>query len=267
MQRMPAVAGRFYPGQAGELRRSVTEFLGGDHSTQSAIGLMVPHAGYLYSGAIAGQVFSRIDIPSTVVLLGPNHTGRGAPLAVFPPGSWLTPLGDVLVDEQIAGQIVRQCPGAMNDELAHRDEHSLEVLLPFIQVRASNSSIVPICVGHSGLSDLLAFGRALGQLLTNRLPEVLLVASSDMTHFETAEKARQQDLKALEKILALDPEGLFRVVVANRISMCGVLPMVVMLAAALELKAARATLVRYGNSGEVSGDLEDVVGYAGVIVE
>jgi hypothetical protein len=267
MQRMPVVAGQFYPDQADKLRREVEGYLAGAPSPRSAIGIMVPHAGYLYSGAIAGQTFSQIEIPPAVILLGPNHTGHGARLSVFPNGSWTTPLGETLVDGDLAARIVKECPGAMADDLAHRHEHSLEVQLPFIQVLSPTTKIVPVCIGHSALDDLLAFGEALGRVLQQAASRVLLVASSDMTHYEPAEKARQQDLKAVEKILQLDPAGLYHLVLGERISMCGVFPMVVLLAAARLLKARKGTLVHYGNSGDITGDRAEVVGYAGVIID
>lgn len=267
MQRQSVVAGQFYPGQADELRRTVEGYLAGERPPCSAIGMMVPHAGYVYSGAIAGQTFSRVEIPPTVVLLGPNHTGYGSQLAVFPSGSWSTPLGESAVDADLAARIIKECPGAKADELAHRFEHSLEVQIPFIQVKSPKTRIVPVCVGHSSLDSLLAFGETLGQVIESTPGKVLLVASSDMTHYESAEKAREQDMKALKKILGLDPDGLYHLVLTERISMCGVFPMVALLAAARHLGARKGTLVHYGNSGDVTGDRAEVVGYAGVIID
>lgn len=267
MRREAIVAGQFYPGEADELRRSVTDLLACDQSPRAVIGLMAPHAGYVFSGAIAGRTLSQVKLPSTIVLLGPNHTGFGAPLAVFPPGAWSTPLGDIRIDSSLAQKITNSCPDATFDDLAHRHEHSLEVLVPFIQVQSPQTAIVPICVGPLSLQELLDFGMCLGEILAPRLSDVLLIASSDMTHFESAEKARQRDMKALEKVLALDPEGLYKVVKGEEISMCGVLPMVAMLAAARELKAHRASLVQYGNSGDATGNQAEVVAYAGVIIE
>jgi AmmeMemoRadiSam system protein B len=267
MQRQPVVAGQFYPGQADELRRTVKEFLTGEKPPRSAIGMMVPHAGYVYSGAIAGQTFSRVEIPPTVVLLGPNHTGYGSHLAVFPSGSWATPLGEAEVNADLSARIIEECPGAIADDLAHRFEHSLEVQIPFIQVKSPTTRIVPVCVGHSSLDSLLAFGEALGQVVEKTPGKVLLVGSSDMTHYESAEKARDQDMKALKKILELDSDGLYHLVLTERISMCGVFPMVVLLAAAQHLGAKKGTLVHYGNSGDVTGDRAEVVGYAGVIID
>lgn len=267
MRREAIVAGQFYPNEADELRRSVTDLLTCDQPPRSVIGLMAPHAGYLFSGAIAGRTLGQVKFPSTIVLLGPNHTGFGAPLAVFPPGVWTTPLGNTRIDSLLTKKITDKCSFATIDDLAHRHEHSLEVLIPFIQVQSPQTTIVPICVGPLSLQELLDFGMCLGEILAPLLSDVLLIASSDMTHFESADKARQQDMKALEKVLALDPEGLYKTVRGEGISMCGVLPMIAMLAAARELKATRASLVQYGNSGEATGNRAEVVAYAGVIIE
>lgn len=267
MDRQAAVAGQFYPGRQKELKAEVVAFLRQRRAPEQAIGMMVPHAGYIYSGAIAGETFSQVKIPDRVVLIGPNHTGHGAPRAVYPSGVWHTPLGEARIDGDLAARIIDDCPGSLADELAHRYEHSLEVQVPFIQVAAPQARLVPVCLAPAPLRELLEFGTCLGRLLATGSPPALLVASSDMTHFESAEAAREKDQKALDRILALDPEGLYRRVAADRISMCGVVPTVVMLAAARELGAQRARLVRYGHSGERSGDYGEVVGYAGVIVD
>ncbi|MEZ4599168.1 MAG: AmmeMemoRadiSam system protein B [Syntrophotaleaceae bacterium] len=267
MVRKPVVAGKFYPENKEELFRQVRDLMPGERPARKVVGAVVPHAGYVYSGGIAGRTFSEILFPSTIVLLGPNHTGFGAPLAVFPSGFWETPLGKVRVDASLTDEIVRTCPGAIADDRAHRFEHSLEVLVPFIQVRSPESSIVSICVGQNEFQELVNFGDALGDLLVACSSDVLLVASSDMTHFESAERARKQDSMALKTILDLDPEGLYRVVMKERISMCGVFPTVAMLCAALKMNASRGVLIQYGNSGEVTGEMNGVVGYAGVIVE
>ena len=266
MHRTAAVAGQFYAGQKEALREQVSNFLKQNLEPQQAVGVMVPPAGYVYSGAIAGQTFGRVKVPGRVVLLGPNHTGYGAAQAVYPAGSWQTPLGDIPIDSCLARQIIAECGEATGDELAHRYEHSLEVQVPFIQIKAPQARLVPVCLGHAPLQTLLDFGQSLGRLLAAQAEPTLLVASSDMTHFESAESARQRDMQALHKILDLDAEGLYRVVAAEGISMCGVVPTVVMLAAARELGARKGTLVRYGNSGETTGDNAEVVGYAGVVI-
>lgn len=266
MQRSPAVAGQFYPGRPDALRRTLRELVPASPAPQAAIGVMAPHAGYIYSGAIAGETFARVQIPSRVVVIGPNHRGVGHPAAVFPSGSWTTPLGDAAIDAELAGRLLAECPGLQADTSAHRFEHSLEVQVPFLQYLNPDAALVPICLGHLPLTNLLALGQALGAALARCGEDVLLVASSDMTHYESAEVARRQDRLALDRVLALDAEGLYRVVCEKKISMCGFMPTALMLASAVEMGATTASLVRYGSSGDVTGDLSEVVGYAGVVV-
>jgi MEMO1 family protein len=267
MNRIPAVAGRFYPGKSDELRREVENYTIVAGEKRTAIGVVVPHAGYLYSGAIAGKTFARVLIPRRVIILGPNHHGLGYPAAVYASGTWQTPLGRIPIDESLADAILAGCPGMEADEAAHKFEHSLEVQVPFLQVLAPECSIVPICLGRISRPDLLRFGEDLGQVLCQYPGEVLIVASSDMTHYEPGVVAREKDQLALNRILDLDPQGLYQTVHDGGISMCGVIPVVVMLAAALKIGANKAALVHYGNSGDVTGDQSEVVGYAGVIVE
>lgn len=266
MKRQPAVAGQFYPGRSDALRHMLLDLLPSPRQGQSAIGIVSPHAGYIYSGAIAGKVFSRVRIPSRVLILGPNHHGGGHKAALFATGAWLSPLGEAGIDEELATAILDGCPGVVTDEDAHRHEHSLEVQLPFIQIMAPEAKIVPLCLGHLPLEELLTMGEALGRILAPFGDEVLIVASSDMTHYESGEAAREKDMAALEPVLELDPEGLYRTVLGRGISMCGVMPVVAMLTAAKALGAAKAELVEYGNSGDVTGDQSSVVGYAGVIL-
>lgn len=266
MQRQPAVAGQFYPGDPRTLRQTVLELLPPQAREMSVSGIVSPHAGYRYSGGIAGETFARIRVPQKVVVLGPNHQGIGHRAAVYARGSWLSPLGETPVDEDLAARILQACPVLAADTVAHSREHSLEVQLPFIQVRSPAVTIVPICLGSLSLEELLALGEGLGKTLMETPEEVLIVASSDMTHYEEAETARTKDMRAIARILELDAEGLFKTVRDGAITMCGVLPTVVMLVAVRSLGAVRGELVRYGNSGEVSGDHEAVVGYAGVVV-
>lgn len=265
MLRQPAVAGRFYPGRAELLHHTLDKLLPVMDATP-ALGVMVPHAGYLYSGGIAGATFARVAFPKSVVILGPNHHGLGPAASLYADGSWLTPLGESPIDETLAQHLLANCPLLEADTLAHHLEHSLEVQLPFIQQRAPQAKLVPICLGHLSLSQLLELGTRIGSVLAAAPGEVLLVASSDMTHYESGAIARRKDLGALEFVLALDPEGLYRHVRQEQITMCGVLPTVVMLAAVKVLGATTAELVQYGNSGDVTGDQSEVVGYAGVIV-
>jgi len=266
MNRSPAVAGQFYPDNPSILRRLVQGYCPVAAEKIAALGIMVPHAGYVYSGAIAGAAFSRIRIPAKVILLGPNHHGLGARAALFPAGNWQTPLGPMAIDEDLAGELSAACPLLSEDSRAHLAEHSLEVQIPFLQVLAPDCRIVPLCLGHLSLAELLELGAALARILAAHPGEVLMVASSDMTHYEPGVVAREKDERALQRIIALDPAGLYQTVRVGHISMCGVLPTVAMLEAARLAGASRATLVRYGNSGDITGDQSSVVGYAGVVL-
>jgi len=265
MVRFPAVAGQFYPAREAELKRLLGTLIPAETSPEKAIGVMAPHAGYVYSGRIAGMTFGRVKIQNRVVILGPNHHGFGAPQALFPAGNWQTPLGEVPVDRELGAELMAMCPQLRPDESAHQAEHSLEVMVPFLQMLNPAVRIVPICLGHNGLRDLLELGDGLGRAIAKSSHPVLLVASTDMTHYESGAAARAKDLLALEQVLALDPSGLYQTVRQHGITMCGVLPVVAMLAAAKILGAKEASLVHYGNSGEVTGDQQQVVGYAGVL--
>ncbi len=266
MQRSPAVAGQFYPAGSESLRRILSELIPSAPRPLDAVGVVAPHAGYIYSGAIAGRTLAGVRIPKTVVILGPNHHGTGHPAAVYPAGNWSTPLGQSAIDAVLAERILAACPAMAPDTTAHRYEHSLEVQLPFLQVLASDVLIVPICLRYAPVEKLLAMGEGLASAIASAGEGVLMVASSDMTHYEPGDIARQKDERALKRILDLDPGGLYEVVSSERISMCGVVPVVVMLEAARRLGAASATLVQYGNSGDVTGNQSEVVGYAGVVV-
>ncbi len=267
MQRHPAVSGQFYPGDPVELREMLTGFMPTPKTLHQAVGIISPHAGYPYSGAIAGQTFSQVKAPERAIILGPNHHGYGHPWAVYPEGCWLTPLGKCAVDGELVTRILEDCPGTGADKLAHKYEHSLEVQLPFLQILSPSLQIVPICLGGGALQDLLEFGENLGRVIQNYPKSTLMVASSDMTHYEPDVIARRKDMKAIERILELDPNGLWETVRKHKISMCGVLSVVVMLSAAKFLGASKATLVHYGNSGDATQDFAQVVGYAGVLIE
>lgn len=267
MRRMPAVAGQFYPADPISLRSMVEGFLKNPSLGKSVYGVMVPHAGYVFSGSFAGQTFGMVNIPSKVLVVGPNHTGYGESLALFAKGSWVTPLGEVRIAEDLAGKILQAYPRLVADDLAHRFEHSLEVQIPFIQVKAPDAQIVPLCLAPVPLEELIALGEAIGKVLAAESEPTLIVASSDMTHYEPGASARKKDRHALDHVCALDPEGLYRTVVGEHISMCGVVSTVVMLAASRYLGAKKGSVVCYGNSGDVTGDQSEVVGYAGVIIE
>ena len=276
--RTPAVAGRFYPGRAEELLREVREFtsigkIPIETGRSAAIGCVVPHAGYIYSGGVAGAVYSRLKIPKRCVILCPNHTGKGRPLAIMANTTWQTPLGEVAADADMGARLLRRFPALQEDSAAHRAEHAIEVQLPFLQTLRPELKIVPIAIGTSDFDVLRGLGEALADVIADRYEEedqherVLIIASSDMNHYESDAITRVKDHKAIERVLAMDARGLWEVVMNEDISMCGFGPTVVMLTAAKLLGATSATLVKYSTSGDVSGDYEAVVGYAGMIVE
>ncbi|HEV2699364.1 MAG TPA: AmmeMemoRadiSam system protein B [Terriglobales bacterium] len=271
MLRQPVVAGRFYSADPVVLRRDVDSYLSPREERQHAIACMVPHAGYMYSGQVAGAVFSRIEIPDRCVVLCPNHTGRGHPLAIMDEGEWKTPLGNIAIDSELAAQIINNFPALVPDAAAHQSEHAIEVELPFLQVLRPETTFVPIAIGTSRLMLLEPLGEALAAVINGDTAKqsergVLIIASSDMNHYEDDATTRIKDRKALDKILALDPPGLHETVLNESISMCGFGPAIAMLAAAKRLGATRAELVQYATSGDVSGDRDMVVGYAGIVV-
>jgi AmmeMemoRadiSam system protein B len=270
--RASAVAGRFYPGQPEELLRDIREYTApndgeGDATRMFAIGCIVPHAGYVYSGHVAGAVFSRIEIPEHCIVLCPNHTGFGVRLATMAATAWRTPLGEVAPSTALASQLLESFPLLEEDSGAHRAEHAIEVQLPFLQVRQKNLHVVPIAVGTSDFGVLCGLGEALATAIAAAPSKALIIASSDMNHYESEAVTRLKDRKAIERVLALDAAGLFDVVVKEKVTMCGFGPAIIMLTAAKKLGATSATLVDYATSGDVSGDFAKVVGYAGVVVE
>jgi AmmeMemoRadiSam system protein B len=268
--REPAVAGRFYPGDAARLRKDVISYLSTQEAPQEervrAIGCVVPHAGYMYSGRVAGAVFSRLEIPPCCIVLCPNHTGLGRPLAIMKEGSWRTPLGDLPIDSDLAGKLLQTFPALVEDSAAHRSEHAIEVELPFLQVLCPDVKFVPIAVGTGQLMLLEHLGEAMATVVSDREHPVLIIASSDMNHYEDDVTTRVKDRKAIDQILDLDPVGLYETVMRESISMCGFGPAVAMLTAAKRLGTKEAELVQYATSGDVLGDRETVVGYAGIIV-
>jgi AmmeMemoRadiSam system protein B len=265
--RTPAVAGRFYPGRAEELLREIRGYTSHAETARvSAIGCVVPHAGYIYSGHVAGAVYSSLEIPEHCIVLCPNHTGQGVPLAIMTSTAWQTPLGEVAPSPELASQLLRSYPRLQEDSAAHRAEHAIEVQLPFLQNRQKNLHIVPIAVGTSNYQFLHGLGTAIAEVIAASKEEVLIIASSDMNHYEADAITRVKDQKAIDRVLALDARGLWEVVMNEHISMCGFGPTVAMLTAANILGANLATLVRYATSGDVSGDRQTVVGYAGIVV-
>jgi predicted class III extradiol MEMO1 family dioxygenase len=294
MLRRAAVAGHFYQGTSEALKSQVAGYLIPDAEKVRALGILSPHAGLMYSGSVAGAVYSSIELPKTFVLIGPNHTGLGEAVSLMSSGHWETPLGRVAIDEPLAASILSKSPRIREDTLAHLREHSLEVQLPFIQYLCPEASIVPIQMLDTRLETCIEVGRAVAGAIADcglrnadykpeektanaectskiRNPKtairnVLIIASSDMSHYEPAEIARKKDHLAIERILDLDPEGLYGTIKNNHITMCGYGPAVAMIVACKALGATRAALIKYSNSGEVSGDYGQVVGYAGMVI-
>ena len=264
--REPAVAGRFYPSKPEQLSREVDSYLSANQEQIKAIGCVAPHAGYMYSGRIAGSVFSKIEIPKRCIVLGPNHTGRGHPLAIMKEGSWRTPLGTLDIDEDLAEQLTEMFPAISEDAEAHRLEHAIEVEVPFLQKLRADLRFVPIVIGTGQLVILEHLGKAIAHVLHRLGEPVLIVASSDMNHYENDARTRVKDRKAIDRILALDPRGLHETILNESISMCGFGPTVAMLTAANKLGAQKADLIEYATSGDVSGDRDHVVGYAGIAI-
>ncbi len=268
--RHPAVAGRFYPGDADELQSEVQAYLAPTDSKDSApiraVGCIAPHAGYIYSGHVAGAVFARIEVPELCIVMCPNHTGIGRALSVMSEGAWETPLGEVAIHDGFASALKGRFPALEEDAAAHRAEHAVEVELPFLQALQPQLRFVPIALGTGRLEVLEQLGLALAEVIVQHGEPVLMVASSDMNHYESDAVTRVKDHKAIERILTLDPRGLHEVVTQQDISMCGYGPTVAMLTAARQLGAKSADLVKYATSGDVSGDRDMVVGYAGVVI-
>lgn len=265
--RSPVVADRFYPGKPSVLQETLQNLVPDVHENQkqNAIAVISPHAGYVYSGGVAGETIGRVRVPETVVILGPNHHGLGAPLALGTE-DWRMPLGDVAIDGELAGQILDRSKVITEDGVAHAHEHSLEVQVPFLQYCNSSVRIVPIVVSHVSYSVCVEAAGDLAEAIRNYSRPVMLLASTDMTHYESRPDAGRKDHLALDRIEALDPKGLYDTVLDNRISMCGIMPTTITLLAAISLGARDAQLVRYTDSGEASGDTSQVVGYAGLVL-
>ncbi|HXW91790.1 MAG TPA: AmmeMemoRadiSam system protein B [Terriglobales bacterium] len=264
--RHPAVAGRFYPEDRDTLLSDLRSFLRAREAPRPALACMVPHAGYIYSGSVAGAVFAELEIPRRCLLLCPNHTGRGRPLAIMSHGAWQTPLGTIPIDSQLAETLKQRCLLLTEDAEAHRSEHAIEVVLPFLQQSRPEFTFVPIALGTGQFTALQQLGEALAAVAETQEQPMLIIASSDMNHYENDHITRVKDTKAIERILALDAWGLYDVVIKENISMCGFGPAVAMLTAAKRLGATAAELIKYATSGDVFGEREVVVGYAGVVV-
>lgn len=266
--RPPAVAGMFYPAEESKLEKQISDLFSHCNTQKSrkAFAIISPHAGYIYSGQVAADVFAQVKIPKKVFVMAPNHTGEGVPVSINSEGDWLTPLGKIKIDSTLAKSFMKHCPWAEEDETAHREEHSLEVQLPFLQHLKKDFQFVPLTLQHLAYEDCVILGEALAETIHEAKEEVLIIASSDMNHYESHERTLQKDQYAIDPILHMDPKALYEQVHLHRVSMCGIIPSTVALIAAKLLGAKHAELIEHTTSGPVSGDYERVVGYASFII-
>jgi AmmeMemoRadiSam system protein B len=264
--RLPAAAGRFYPANPTELTALVHQYAQKETGTTPARvkACLVPHAGYLYSGHVAGAVFARIALPKKILILGVRHFPRGATVAILSNGAWRTPLGDAEIDTSLAEDLRKECPLLEEDSVAHSAEHSLEVQLPFLQFLATGFTFVPVALGTVRFEELVSVGDAVARVLSAQTEDVLLLTTSDLNHYQDDATTRVKDKKAIDQLLALDARGLYDTCRKEEISMCGLGPSVAMLTALRAIGAKKAELIRYATSGDVSGDRDAVVGYAGM---
>jgi len=265
--RKPQVAGQFYPASEDSLKEQIGSFVDKGAKKRDAVACMLPHAGYLYSGYVAAQTVSQILIRDKVILLGPNHTGLGAAYSIMTDGVWQTPLGDLKIDSDLAGRLLNRSKRLREDHLAHLHEHSLEVELPILQYFKRDFQIVPIAFMSEDLAALKEVGEDIAACISESRSKgsILIVASSDMTHYETMAQAKLKDDLAIQAILEFDAEKLFKRIKDYRISMCGYAPVTVMISILRSLGSKNAQLIKYQTSAEVTNDKNSVVGYAGAI--
>lgn len=266
MDREAVVAGQFYPGSEEALEKQIKGFIDEEAEREEVRGVVSPHAGYIYSGKVAGAVYSRIVPVETFILLGPNHTGRGSPFSIMTDGTWKTPLGSVEIDSDMAKGILSESQNLEDDEKAHSYEHSLEVQLPFLQYLKRDFCFVPIILSPAALSIYREIGEAIARVIKTKKTKTIVIASSDMTHYESQKSAEEKDKEAIKAILELDEGKLLEKVKGLNISMCGYAPVATTLVACKELGAEKAELIQYMTSGDTSGDYSAVVGYAGIII-
>ncbi|HXJ46713.1 MAG TPA: AmmeMemoRadiSam system protein B [Candidatus Dormibacteraeota bacterium] len=269
MLRFPAVAGRFYPANPQELAALVRRLTNPPNAQQKphVKACLVPHAGYIYSGQVAGAVFAKIHIPRNVVILGVRHFPRGADAAIRSEGAWRTPLGDVQVNRMLAAELKRACPRLVEDTSAHEQEHSLEVQLPFLQLLQPDVQIVPIALGTLRLEDLESVGAGISRVVTAASEEILVVTSTDLNHYEDEKTTQKKDALAIAQLEAMNAGKLYDVCRTESISMCGLGPAVALLVALKKMQATRAEVVQHATSAAISGDYSRVVGYAGMIFD
>jgi len=267
MERKPVVAGTFYPSDAKILHNIIQTLTLKQISTrEKVLAAISPHAGYIYSGGVAAETLGLIDLPNDIIILGPNHHGYGAEMAVMTAGTWQMPLGAVPINQELAEDIIARSAIFSSDVIAHTQEHSIEVQIPFLQFFNPGIRIVPICLSFISLEKCQKAAESLAAAITSWPHPVTIIASSDMTHYEPREVAKLKDRLALDCIKKLDAKALYETVTKENISMCGFIPATIAILTANLLGAQHAKLIRYTDSGETSGDTSQVVGYAGMLI-
>jgi len=265
LRRKPSVAGYFYPYKPEELKEKVGEMVCLEGKKEKAICLISPHAGFEYSGSVAGAVFSSAYLPNKFIILGPSHRSVKSRYAIMKEGVWETPLGDVMIDTPLAEAVMSHCNFIVEDNSAHINEHSIEVQIPFIQFFKKDISIVPLSISYyTSYEELEELGNAISQGIKQIKEEVMIIASTDMSHYVSQEVAKKKDFLAIDRILDLDSKGLYDVVSVEDISMCGFQPVTAALVASKKAGATKAVLIKYQTSGDVTGNYDEVVGYAGI---
>jgi AmmeMemoRadiSam system protein B len=267
MIRNAVAAGRFYPGSASEIREMMAVLIDKTAKKEAAIGLLMPHAGYPYSGPVAGATISRVKFKDTFIIMGPSHTGVGQPFSIMTEGKWQTPLGEVEIDSALGKKLLTSSNYLREDETAHLHEHAVEVQLPFLQYLKPNIKIVPIILAYATANIYKEIGRDIATAIKESKGEAVIIASGDMTHYEPQEIAEEKDNQAIKAMLRLDEDELTRRYQELDISMCAYGPAVCLISAAKELGATGAELVKYQTSGDATGDYSSVVGYAGIIIK
>jgi AmmeMemoRadiSam system protein B len=267
MIRQAVAAGRFYPGSADELREMMAALIDKTAKKEAAIGLLMPHAGYPYSGAVAGAAISRVKLKDTFIIMGPSHTGVGRPFSIMTEGAWQTPLGDVDIDPALGEKLLAVSDYLQEDKTAHLYEHAVEVQLPFLQYLKPDVRIVPIILAYAPAEVYKAIGKDIARAIKETGGKAVIIASGDMTHYEPQATAEEKDKQAIEAMLKLDADELTRRYQELKISMCAYGPAVSLITAAKELGATGAELVKYQTSGDATGDYSSVVGYAGIIIK
>jgi AmmeMemoRadiSam system protein B/AmmeMemoRadiSam system protein A len=265
MIRKAVVAGQFYPASPDKLREMIASMADDRVEKEEIIGLVSPHAGYIYSGLVAMATISKVKFKDTFIIMGPNHTGLGRAFSIMTEGTWRTPLGDAEIDSELARSILISSKYLDDDRIAHRFEHSIEVQLPFLQYFQKEIKFVPIVLTQASGVVYKEIGDAIVRAVKDLKREVVIIASSDMTHYEPQSSAQEKDKKAIEAMLTLDEDKLITKVEELNISMCGYAPVVSLLIAVKALGAKKAELVKYQTSGDATSDYSSVVGYAGLI--